>query len=295
MAPAAKRIKSLLDALDAGGDIREDARKLAAELPGLMPDDPAMAAALEEAMAEAFAEGAGEEAALNKTDAQGNEHGEDDGRFVEKDGGSGGGAAKADDKTDKPEDKKDEAKADGGKMVQGGREAFLPHNDGRIDFKGNKAAWKRADDQAKELGYGGIDALMRESTKVPQGKIDAIMAGGNGPCEAHEAVAALRTCASIPSGAEGEAPVKLGERPLRHCICGEGRSRGPEVGRLRDLPKAIYAVRHPDGFHHELYQERVTKFPGEPLPSKTQTVYEWKNGKTFAYTDSGLLTGWENF
>ena len=62
MAPAAQRIKSLLDALDAGEDIREDARKLAAELPDLMPDDPAMAAALEEAMAQAFAEGVGGEA-----------------------------------------------------------------------------------------------------------------------------------------------------------------------------------------------------------------------------------------
>ena len=65
MAPAAKRIKSLLDRLDAGGDIREDARKLAAELPDLMPDDPAMAAALEEAMAQAFAEGIGGEALAN--------------------------------------------------------------------------------------------------------------------------------------------------------------------------------------------------------------------------------------
>ena len=74
MAPAAKRIKSILDMFDGvergtgngeqGTDeamaaVRKEARKLAAELPDLMPDDPAMAAALEEAMAEAFAEGAG--------------------------------------------------------------------------------------------------------------------------------------------------------------------------------------------------------------------------------------------
>ena len=62
MAPAAQRIKSLLDALDAGGDVRDEARKLAEELPELMADDPAMAAVIEEAMAEAFAEGIGGEA-----------------------------------------------------------------------------------------------------------------------------------------------------------------------------------------------------------------------------------------
>ena len=76
LGPAAEKIKSLLDALDAGKDVRDEARKLAEELPDLMADDPAMAAVIEEAMADAFAEGAGEggeqgtgngeEAALNK-------------------------------------------------------------------------------------------------------------------------------------------------------------------------------------------------------------------------------------
>ena len=55
MGPAAAKIKSLLDALDAGRDVRDEARKLADELPDLMADDPAMAAVIEEAMAEAFA------------------------------------------------------------------------------------------------------------------------------------------------------------------------------------------------------------------------------------------------
>ena len=80
MAPAAAKIKSLLDMFDGvergtgngeqGTDeamaaVRKEARKLAAELPDLMPDDPAMAAALEEAMAQAFAEGVGGEALAN--------------------------------------------------------------------------------------------------------------------------------------------------------------------------------------------------------------------------------------
>ena len=60
MGPAAEKIKSLLDGLDAGRDVRDEARRLAGELPDLMADDPAMAAVIEEAMAEAFAAGAGE-------------------------------------------------------------------------------------------------------------------------------------------------------------------------------------------------------------------------------------------
>ena len=68
MGPAAEKIKSLLDALDAGKDVRDEARKLAEELPDLMADDPAMAAVIEEAMADAFAgaAGGGEETVPNK-------------------------------------------------------------------------------------------------------------------------------------------------------------------------------------------------------------------------------------
>ena len=96
--PAAGRIKSLLDRMDAGEDIRADAAKLAEELPSLMPDDPAMAAVLEEELARAFAEGlASADGAMplaNGTDANGAEHAEagsgNGGQFVSKGGGSGG-------------------------------------------------------------------------------------------------------------------------------------------------------------------------------------------------------------
>lgn len=54
---AAERMAALLEKMDAGGDVREEARKLAEELPGLMTGEPEMAAVLEEEMARAFAEG----------------------------------------------------------------------------------------------------------------------------------------------------------------------------------------------------------------------------------------------
>lgn len=54
--PAAKKLAALLEKADAGEDIAQEARKLAEELPGLMPEEPAMAEELAAAMAEAFAE-----------------------------------------------------------------------------------------------------------------------------------------------------------------------------------------------------------------------------------------------
>lgn len=59
-APAAAKLKALLEKADAGEDIAEDAAKLAKELPGLMKGEPAMAAELAEAMAVAFKEGLAE-------------------------------------------------------------------------------------------------------------------------------------------------------------------------------------------------------------------------------------------
>ena len=54
--PAAKKLRALLEKADRGEDIAGEARKLAEELPALMPEEPAMAGELAAAMAEAFAE-----------------------------------------------------------------------------------------------------------------------------------------------------------------------------------------------------------------------------------------------
>lgn len=182
--------------------------------------------------------------------------------------------------------------------VQGGRERFTPHNDGKIQFGGNNIARDKADGQARRLGYVGIDELMQRSTTVPKERIDEILVGGNEPCEAHEAVAALRTCAEIPSGVPGEQPVKLGERPLRHYVCGERRHRRgePDVARLRTLPQALAAIRKCDRRHWELDDKPIARIGGESLPRGAQTVYvkrmAGRSATAFAYTDSGVLNGW---
>jgi len=171
-------------------------------------------------------------------------------------------------------------------------------NDGKIDFMGNARSKAKADNQARTLGYAGIDDLMMQSKGVTSERVAEIVAGGEQPCKPHEAIAALRSHATIQPNVRGEEPVKLTERPIRHYVCGERRRMGdPDVSRLPSLPLAIKAIRECDSYHHELHQQRIIRMPGEKLPEQSQTVYERKSGpgksKAFAYTDSGVLTGWQ--
>ena len=90
MGPASEAVKKFL--ADPG---KEAAERLIADLPGLLPEDPALAAVIADAMAEAAA---GEIASVENTiDANGAEHGEPGsghgGQFVSK--GEGGGASGA--------------------------------------------------------------------------------------------------------------------------------------------------------------------------------------------------------
>lgn len=234
----------------------EKAKELLEKLPELLPEDPEMAAIIADEMAKTFAS----ETIANKEDAQGNEHDEGNGQFTSK----GGGASAA-------------------------------KNDGKINFGNNAKAKSQADKQSKDLGYKGVEDLLSQSTSVPQNKIDAIVAGGNFVCEPHEAVAAIRSLASIKSNVGGE--VKLSERALRHYVCGERRHHGgePDIGRLRTLPKAIDAVKHSDSRHWELDGKKVVVLPSEKPARGTQAVYCKNSGKhkTYAYADSGVLNGWQ--
>ena len=54
MSPAGKAVKELLDALESGADVKQEAAALVSRLPSLLPDDPATAAVIAEAMAKEF-------------------------------------------------------------------------------------------------------------------------------------------------------------------------------------------------------------------------------------------------
>ena len=251
MGPAAGKIKSLLDELEAGRDVRDEARKLADELPDLMADDPAMAAVIEEAMAEAFAAGAGEgEAALNAKDANGMEHGE---------AGSG----------------------KGGQFV------------GKEDGGGSGAGKQAADTQARELGYRDRDDMMEQSKAVPSARISDITQGSKSQCKAHEAIAVLRANPEI-SDSEGRA-IRFSDELVEHYVHGRRRKGNePKVGSLRDLPLAIYAVRH-DESPTLKFKQGAIRDPLDP-PLGTQRVYRTPTGNgtlsAFAYVDSGRINGW---
>lgn len=256
LGPAAEKINLLLERMEAGEDVREDAARLAEELPSLMPDDPAMAAVIEEAMAGEFARAAQEESSRVEN-----------------------GECRAKDSAHCP--------------VHGTPAG--PRNDGKIDFRGNSRAKAKADGQAARLGYANVDDLMKQSADVPKERIDKILKGGV-TCAPHEAVAVLRSGATIKPGIEGEEPVKLTESALRHYVCGERRAE-PEIERLKTLPIAILAIRKPDSVRHEL--DNMPVIPGKDgrFPKKTQTTYGRFVGKkdkmnVYAYTDSGVLSGW---
>lgn len=93
MSPVADRIAALLDLPEAG--MAAAARKLAGELPGLLPGDPEMAAVLEEEIATAFAGAAAadpeEGGMLNANDNR-----ESDGKFAHGGTGDQTGGGKAD-------------------------------------------------------------------------------------------------------------------------------------------------------------------------------------------------------
>ena len=96
----------------------EKARALLDKIPDLVPEDPALAPLLAEEMAKAYGEAwvgravPGEPIATNKTDANGMEHGDDDGKFEKKDGGSSGAPSETT-KEDFPKPTADKAGAPG--------------------------------------------------------------------------------------------------------------------------------------------------------------------------------------
>ena len=280
LGPAAEELQKVLDLPEA--EMRAACKDLAGRLPDLLPADPAMAAILAEELAGAFAEAVGGEAAIaNETDAQGHEHApagsSDGGRFISKDGGSSAASAT------------DDAKAGDAKPT--------PHNDGKIDFGPLAANKPIADSQARKFGYAGVDDMMAQSATVPAERVQTILKGSNAPCKPHEAVAAIRSGASIDAAC-GE-KVKLTESLVRHYVCGERRERNgndPKISNLADFPKAVGMIRDPSvHVSHTLHGEKIVQ-PDGNYPKGTQTEWTRRTPEgrlnAYAWTDSGVLNGW---
>ena len=144
--PAADAIRELLE-----DPTPEKAKALLDRLPELLPEDPALAAVIAEEMAKEFSSAASgsPDAQANKQDANGNEHGEDNGQFVSKDGGAP--TADSDEEGKKKEEAEQKAKR-----------------------AANHAAGKSAFDEVSKTHKDKIGAMERDAI----GKIDFIW-GGN--------------------------------------------------------------------------------------------------------------------
>ena len=273
--PAADAVKALLKTIESGGDAKAEAEALIEKLPDLMPEDPAMSAVIAEAMAAEFAEVASHPSQKSHPSQEQLEaNKEDPARGETKEGTNSGSFAPA---------------GDGNVSAK---------NDGKIDFKGRLTSKSKADDQCKKFGYSSVDDMMMQSVNVSTERIDEILNGGDFTCKPHEAVAALRSLRTIQPNVRGEKPVKVGEHSLRHYVCGERRHHGgePDIGRLTDFPRAVAAIRQCDVRTWQIDNRPTVVFPGEKPEKGTETVYAKKFGtekaKVFAYTDSGVLTGW---
>lgn len=166
--PAADAIRELLE-----DPTPEKAKALLDRLPELLPEDPALAAVIAEEMAKEFGSVASgsPDALANKTDANGNEHGEDNGQFVSK----GGGASATD--SDEEKKKKEEAKQ------KAKREA---------NHAKGKAAWEKAVTEQVDVpnamerdSIGGIDFVIGFPGTAAKGYHDGygishIFAAGHG-------------------------------------------------------------------------------------------------------------------
>jgi len=260
--PAADAIKELLK-----NPSKEAAEKLLADLPTLLPDDPALAAVIAEEMAKQFSVDGRDltQAATLENEVQ----------RVPSGNGNGGQFTGA---TNQPD-------------------GVIPRNDGKIDFHGREKSKQKADKQCRDLGYKSVEDMMHQSTTVEQKKIDVIVQGGDFTCKPHEAVAALRSLKTIDPNVDGEEPVKLNERSVRHYVCGDRRGGEPDIKRLIEFPRAVDAVRHSTSHHWELDDVPISRIDKEPLPEFSQTVYEKSFGsgkaKVYAYTDNGVLNGWQ--
>lgn len=272
--PAAEAIKELLKTIESGGDAKAEAASLIEKLPDLMPEDPAMSAVIAAEMAKQFGVVASHPSQESQSSQEPLANEGDQPRGETKEGTNSGSFAPA-----------------GGGNVSA-------KNDGKIDFKGRLTSKSKADDQCKKFDYSSVDDMMMQSVNVSTERIDEILNGGDFTCKPHEAVAALRSLRTIQPNVRGEKPVKVGEHSLRHYVCGERRHHGgePDIGRLTDFPRAVAAIRQCDVRTWQIDNRPTVVFPGEKPGKGTETVYAKKFGtekaKVFAYTDSGVLTGW---
>lgn len=149
-------------------------------------------------------------------------------------------------------------------------------------------------DQLTALGYKSRADLEAQARAVPSDRIARIATGDlKEHCKVHEAIAVLRANHKVKNAIGQD--VTFGEDMVGHYLFGRGREDNqPDVQRLKELPLAMFAVKH-DRNPKLQYPKGVTPDAVHP-PRGTQYVYtETVGGGTMkcrAWVDSGQVKGW---
>ena len=152
-----------------------------------------------------------------------------------------------------------------------------------------------ADGQAQACGYADVKDMMSKAETVEADRIASIQEGFSGKCKAHEAIAVIS--ANKPfEDAEGN-KVDFGSDIIEHYVEGKRRRDNmPKIDNLEDLPFAIKAVKTDTyGVTRLKYPHDTTPDPQNP-PRGTQREYHLPTDrgqiKVFVYIQGGHINGW---
>ena len=166
----------------------------------------------------------------------------------------------------------DESYAGYRKMAQERPEAFRAASEQLAAFKDRKTGKPK---------YSNIEDLFAQAKAVPPERIERLKEGFNDVCPLHEAVAFLTAKPKV-TDVTG-ATISFDRWLVSHYLLGDRRrDNEPKLGNLRELPRAVLAIRTRQPF---------------PKPNKrgvAQFQYSLAHPETnaYVYCDSGVVSGW---
>ena len=137
------------------------------------------------------------------------------------------------------------------------------------------------DRRTRQRKYRDLDDLFEQAKRVPFERINAIAQGYNDTCAVHEAVAFITATPQIKDSTGRD--VSFNRWLVGHYLFGDRRrDNTPKVESLRELPRAVLAIRTRTPF------KKISRSGAE------QYQYSFAKPKTnaYAYCDSGVVSGW---
>ena len=182
--------------------------------------------------------------------------------------------------------------------AQGGEAAFVAKASyvGNADYEGYRQmarvrtdALRKAEDQLSRIidrrtqtrRYRNVEDLFAQARSVSRERLAQIAQGYNDTCAVHEAVAFITATPQIKDSTGRD--VSFNRWLVGHYLFGDRRrDNTPKVESLRELPRAVLAIRTRTPF------KKISRSGAE------QYQYSFAKPKTnaYAYCDSGVVSGW---